>query len=603
MNGDTFVYARNFAFAGRFGQGRAIADNALPRMQRWLTGRAAWAACLSAIALLSAPLSAVAAPVRALPAAGMHGMVATEEAEATRVGVAILKRGGNAVDAAIAVGYALAVTDPCCGNIGGGGFMLIHRAGGTNAFINFRERAPLRATKNMYLDARGNVAPGRSTDGWLAVGVPGTVAGFERARTTYGTRSRAQLMAPAIALARDGFILSAGDLDEFGPHFRHIARQPNVARIWTHDGAPLRAGERLRQPELARSLRIVARAGAAGFYRGPIARAIVGASRRNGGILALDDFRSYTSEVLMPVTCRYRGYLIVSAPPPSSGGTTMCEILSIVDRYPFARDGFGSVASIRHDVEAERLAYADRNTYLGDPDFVDNPVSRLLAPAYITRQLSRIGERAGDSRRVQGGLPPSERRQTTHYSIVDRFGNAVAVTFTINDEFGAGVIAGNTGFFLNNEMDDFTSKAGVPNLYGLVQGDANAVAPGKRPLSSMAPTIVLRDGHVAIVAGSPGGSRIITIALGVLQNIIDYGMNAQAAVDAPRFHHQWLPDIVEIERGALSAATQKHLQHIGYSFGLRERWGSAQAVVVDRRTGKMTGGTDRRRRSGLALGY
>ncbi len=550
-----------------------------------------------ALLLLVAPL-----PARSsTPAVGRHGMVATEQAQATRAGVLILEHGGNAIDAAVAVGYALAVTDPCCGNIGGGGFMLIHRATGGDTFINFRERAPLRASRDMYLDAHGHVVPGRSTDGYLAVGVPGTVAGFERARSEYGTMSRAQVMAPALSLARDGFVLAPGDVDEFGPRFARIAKQPNVAAIWTHHGTLVRAGERLRQPDLARALATIERAGAPGFYRGSIADAIVAASDRNGGILTRADFRAYTTEELKPVRCGYRGYTIVSAPPPSSGGTTMCEILAIDDAFPFGRYGYGSVAALHHDVEAERLAYADRNTYLGDPDFVTNPVAQLLAPAYIAAQRAKIPERAGRSADLHGDLP-REHQQTTHYSVVDGAGNAVAVTFTINDEFGAGVIAGRTGFFLNNEMDDFTSKTGVPNLYGLVQGKANAIAPGKRPLSSMAPTIALRNGHVAIVAGSPGGSRIITITLGVLQNIIDYRMNVQAAVDAPRFHEQWLPDVVEVEPGAIRPASQAALTALGYTFALREPWGSAQAITIDPRTGIMSGGTDRRRRSGLALG-
>jgi gamma-glutamyltranspeptidase/glutathione hydrolase len=552
---------------------------------------------------VAATSAAPAAPAVDGPAVGAHGMVATEQALATRAGVAILRRGGNAVDAAVAIAYALAVTDPCCGNLGGGGFMLIHRAGGGDRFIDFRERAPLRATRDMFLDSAGRVVPGRSIEGWLAVGVPGTVSGLEHARIAYGTLSRAAVMAPAIALARDGFILSSGDVDEYGPRLRRFTRDPTVGRIFSRHGAPLRAGDRLRQADLARSLEIIARDGAAGFYRGPIARQIVAASRRHGGLLSLADFAAYTSEERSPVRCHYRGYTIVSAPPPSSGGTTMCEILSIVDGFPFRRDGYAGVAAVHRDVEAERLAYADRNTYLGDPDFVANPVSALLAPAYIAQRRGLIGARATNSRDVHGGLAPREHAQTTHFSVVDRAGDAVSVTFTINDSFGAGVIAAGTGFFLNDEMDDFTSKPGVPNLYGLVQGAANAIAPGKRPLSSMAPTIVLRAGRVAIVAGSPGGSRIITITLGVLQNIIDFGMNVQAAVAAPRFHHQWLPDVVEVEPGALSPATRAALASLGYTFAEREPWGSAQAIVVDPRTGLLSGGTDPRRRSGLALGY
>jgi len=561
----------------------------------------------SCAAVLSGLLAATAAAqpsVAAIPALAARGMVVTEQALATRVGVAILRQGGNAVDAAVAVGYALAVTDPCCGNIGGGGFMLIHHARGGETFINFRERAPQRAGKDMFLDGRGNVVPGRSTEGWLAVGVPGTVAGLERARREYGTLTRAQLMAPAIALARDGFVLAPGDTDLFGGRLQRFALQaPNVAADFTDRGAVLQAGRRLRQPDLARTLELIERDGAPAFYRGPIARQIVAASRRNGGILTLADFRSYTTEELPPVRCRYRGYTIISAPPPSSGGTTLCEILSIVDGYPLGRYGFASVPAVRLDVEAERRAYADRNTYLGDPDFVTNPVPQLLAPAYIAGQRAAIGARAGRSADVRGGLGPPEHRQTTHFSIVDGAGNAVALTYTINDSFGAGVIAGRTGFFLNDEMDDFTSKPGVPNLYGLVQGSADAVAPGKRPLSSMTPTIALHNGRVAIVAGSPGGSRIITITLSVLQNIIDYHMNVADAVAAPRFHHQWLPDDIEVEPNAVAPATRTALRALGYSFVQRDPWGVAAAIVIDPLTGVRSGASDPRRRSGLALGF
>ena len=585
------------------------------------------AALLWALTLASSPGRCSAAePVRAA-----HAMVVTAQADATRVGVAVLRAGGNAIDAAVAVGYALAVTHPCCGNIGGGGFMLIHRARGGEAFINFRERAPFAARRDMYLDRRGDVVAGRSTDGWLAVGVPGTVWGLEHARIAYGTLSRRRLIAPAIALARAGFVLTPGDVAVFGPRFARIAKAPNVAANYVLHGAPLRAGQRLAQPQLARTLTAIEQGGAAAFYAGPIAARVVAASRAHGGILTGEDFRRYAGEERRPVRCRYRGYTIVSAPPPSSGGTTMCEILAIVDGFPLRPYGYASARLVHADVEAERLAYADRNTYLGDPDFVANPVAELLAPAYIAAQRAKIGRRARPSSRVRGGLgdcalriealsdrnpavcrrwsgparpAPPEHTQTTHYSIVDAAGNAVAVTYTINDAFGAGIIAGDTGFFLNNEMDDFTSKPGAPNLYGLVQGNANAIAPGKRPLSSMAPTIVLRrDGRVAAIAGSPGGSRIITITLGVLQNLIDFGMNVADAVAAPRFHQQWLPDTVEIEPGALTAATQSRLRALGYTFATRRPWGAAEVIVIDPISGVSLGASDPRRPSGLAAGY
>jgi gamma-glutamyltranspeptidase/glutathione hydrolase len=539
----------------------------------------------------------------AAPATGSHGMVVTEQSEATQAGLEVLRSGGNAIDAAVAVGYALAVVNPCCGNIGGGGFMLIHLAKGGDTFINFREKAPLRASRDMYLDAMGNVVPGRSTRGWLAVGVPGTVMGLERARTEYGTMSRDQLMQSAISLANKGFKLGEGDAAILAPEAPVFAREPNVATTFTHAGAPLRSGDRLRQPQLAKTLEAIARDGPDAFYKGDIAQRVVAASAANGGLLTMDDMRQYTVQELMPVHCSYRTYTIVSAPPPSSGGTTLCEILSLVEPFPLPAFGFNSAASLHDDVEAERLAYVDRNTYLGDPDFVKNPIDRLLSPPYIAALRKKIGDRATPSASVAPGLGPRESVSTTHYSIADRFGNAVSVTYTINGAFGADVIAGDTGFFLNNEMDDFTSKPGVPNAYGLVQGAANAIAAGKRPLSSMAPTIALQRGHVAYVVGSPGGSRIITITLGVLQNMIDYGMNVQEAVDAPRVHHQWQPDTVYVEPDAIAAPAMDQLKALGYTFTQQTSWGVAQAIAIDLHTGTMTGGSDHRHPAGLALGY
>jgi gamma-glutamyltranspeptidase/glutathione hydrolase len=538
------------------------------------------------------------------PARGIHGMVATDQHLATRAGLDVLEAGGNAVDAAVAAGYALAVADPCCGNIGGGGFMLIHLASGKETFIDFREKAPLRATRTMYLDAKGDVVPNLSTRGYLAVGVPGSVAGLEYAREQYGTKSRQELLAPAIALAREGYVLQQGDVDLFNEGLKDFRQDPVVAAIFTHGGGPLQAGERFRQPDLARSLELISRDGPGAFYGGPIAAAVVAASEKHGGILSLEDFKQYSVDESTPVRCRYHGFDIVSSPPPSSGGTTICEILRIVEPFDFAKSGFHSVAAIHELTEAERLAFLDRNTYLGDPAFVQNPIATLLSNAYIAKQRARIPARAGSSQTLAPGLGAyHEGKNTTHYSIVDRFGNAVAVTYTINDYFGANVIAEGTGFFLNDEMDDFTSKPGVPNLYGLVQGEANAIAPGKRPLSSMSPTIALRDGRPEIVAGSPGGSRIITITLGVLQNIIDYGMNVKDAVDAPRVHHQWLPDEISLEQGALDAAPRASLEALGYKLTERSPWGAAEAITIDPKTHELLGANDRRRPAGSALGY
>jgi len=533
-------------------------------------------------------------------------MVVSEQSLASEVGLDALRHGGNAVDAAVAVGYALAVTDPCCGNLGGGGFMLIHIAKtGEDHFIDFRERAPLRATRDMYLDAQGKVVPGRSTRGYLAVGVPGTVAGLEYARATYGTMAAADLIQPAYDLANDGFTLSDDDAYVLGD--TEIPTHPDTRALFTEGGRPLRAGQTFRQRDLAATLKLLMQNGPLSFYTGPIAQRIVAASTANGGILSLADFAQYKAVEREPISCRYRDFRIVSAPPPSSGGVTLCEMLGMLQTVPFAALGNGTADGTHDVIEAERLAFVDRNTYLGDPDFVRNPISQLLDPAYIAKQRARIGDRALKSADLAPGLGPREGMHTTHYSIVDRFGNAVAVTYTINDGFGAYVAAPHTGFLLNDEMDDFTSKPGVANMFGLVQGAANEIAPGKRPLSSMTPTIALRDGRVAIVAGSPGGPTIITTVLQVLMDLIDFGMTPQQAVDAPRFHEQWQPESVMIEEKAFSPSLMTELRALGYTFRDARseggEWGSAQVIEIDPLTGAMLGGSDRRRPGGAVAGY
>ena len=437
----------------------------------------------------------------------------------------------------------------------------------------------------MYLDGRGNVRPGTSTAGWLAVAVPGTVAGLERARTEFGTMPRAQLVAPAIALARNGYLFTATDVPSFGNR--------------------VHAGETYRQPELAATLALIARDGSDAFYPGPIARAIVAASDANGGLLSMEDLREYRVEENAPLHCRFGRYDVTTAPPPG-GGTTLCEILNVIGSYPLQQWGQHDVRSVHYVTEAERFAYADRNTYLGDPDFVHNPVTRLLSVAHAAQIRVQIQPgRATPSAEVRPvlGAPPNEGAETTHYSIVDRSGNAVALTYTLNALYGARVVAGNTGFFLNDEMDDFTSKPGVPNLYGLVQGEANAIAPGKRPLSSMTPTIVTESGALRMVTGSPGGSRIITIVLETMLNALAYGTSTQRAVGAPRTHMQWLPDVLQYEPGALSDATMQRLRAMGYTLQTHAPWGSAQAIVIDSAAGVLEGGSDPRTPAGAAMGY
>jgi gamma-glutamyltranspeptidase/glutathione hydrolase len=531
-----------------------------------------------ALLLLAGPALAASRP--ALEAEG--GMVVSSQALASEAGTEILRAGGNAIDAAIAVGYALAVVNPCCGNIGGGGFLTARLADGREVFLDFRETAPAAATRDMYLDAAGDPVPGLSLVGWKAVGVPGTVAGMEAAREKWGSLPRATLMAPAIRLARDGFILVRGDTDIMDSRTAAFKREANVAPIFLRpDGTPLRPGDRLIQPGLARTLETIAAEGAPGFYTGRIAAEIAAASKAGGGILTAADLAAYKARELPPVRCTYRGHEVTSAPPPSSGGTTICQVLNILEGYDLRAMGFGSARAVHLTAEAMRHAFLDRNTHLGDPDFIKNPLDRLLSKDYAAAIRARIApDRITPSRELPPGTPPHEKPETTHYSVADKAGNAVAVTYTINGGFGALVMAGDTGFFLNDEMDDFTIKPGVPNLFGLVQGVANEIAPGKRPLSSMSPTLVARDGRVFLVAGSPGGSRIISITLQVIMNVIDYGMEPQEAVNAPRFHHQWLPDELFVESRGLSPDTLALLR--GYGHAVREQtpWGAAEVIAI-----------------------
>lgn len=577
-----------------------------------LTRRTLIAASLSITFALAPTVALQAASPQ--PAKGEHGMVVTAQHLASEVGVEVLKKGGNAVDAAVAVGYALAVVYPNAGNIGGGGFMTIRFKDGKSTFLDFRERAPLAATKTMYLDKDGNPVKGASLDGYLAVGVPGSVAGFEAAREKYGTLSRQDLMAPAIRYAKDGFLLEQGDVASLEGGAKRLAKDPAAAAIFLKpDGKPYVVGEHLVQTDLAASLSAISEQGPDAFYKGPIADAIVKASGAKGGILAKADFENYAVRELKPITCNYRGYEITSSPPPSSGGVIICEILNVLEFYPLSYLGAGSAETVHVMVEAMRHAYVDRNSALGDPDFVDNPVSKLLDKAYAKDIRDKIDPfRAGVSQEL---MPKGfgESKETTHYSIIDNDGNAVAVTYTLNGSFGTGVVADGTGILLNNEMDDFTQKPGVPNLYGLVQGEANAIQPKKTPLSSMSPTVVAKDGKPFMVIGSPGGSRIITITLEAIVNVVDHGMNIQEAIDAPRIHHQWLPDTVYVEPFGLSPDTERLLAGMGYHLDLGDTtWGQAAGILVGGKSlaeiekgggARYNGAIDSRAASGEALGY
>lgn len=565
---------------------------------------------LSAVMLIVWAAAGHAASVA--PAAAENGMVASAQHLATKAGVDVLKKGGNAVDAAVAVGYALAVVYPAAGNLGGGGFMTIHLANGHKTFLDFREKAPLAATANMYLDASGNVIKGSSTKGHLAVGVPGTVAGLEYAREKYGTLPRPALMARALALADQGFVLEQGDADMFAVAAEDLRADPPSAKIFLANGEAPKAGFRLVQKDLAATLRLIAKQGADGFYKGSVGAAIAASSKAGKGIITRADLEQYRIRELTPVECDYRGYRIVSAPPPSSGGVVICQILNVVEGYPLQAWGFRSAQAVHHQIEAMRHAYLDRNTYLGDPDFVKNPTERLLDKRYAEKIRAVIDPaKAGVSKDLKPGVPPHEGTNTTHYSIIDKAGNAVAVTYTLNEWFGARVTAAGTGVLLNNEMDDFTVKAGVPNLYGLVQGEANAIGPGKRPLSSMSPTIMSKDGKPVLIVGTPGGSRIITVVVHTILNLVDYGMNLQEAIDAPRFHQQWLPETTNVENFGLSPDTRKMLEAMGHKFSAPQSANHVSAIIVGAPAlgGKPVGNyryygaNDPRRNTGLALGY
>lgn len=570
--------------------------------------------CLPVLTALGVFLTCETAAVGAsmAPVPAEHGMVVSAQHLATQVGVDVLRRGGNAIDAAVAVGYALAVVYPSAGNIGGGGFMTIQLADGRKTFLDFCEKAPLAATRDMYLDTAGNVIKGATTSGFRAVGVPGTVAGLEHARETYGSRPRAELIAPAIALADEGFALDQGDADMLSVATDDFKKNPAAARIFLNQGNPFSVGQTVVQKDLAATLRAISEKGRDGFYKGSVADGLTASSRMLSGIIVQADLDRYAVRELAPIECDYRGYHVVSAPPPSSGGVVICEMLNILDGYPLAKLGWGSAQAIHYEIEAMRHAYIDRNTYLGDPDFVSNPTAKLLDKSYAEKVRAAIDpSKAGVSSALKPGVAPHEGSNTTHYSIVDERGNAVSVTYTLNDWFGARIVAGGTGVLLNDEMDDFTAKVGVPNIYGLVQGEANAIAPGKTPLSSMSPTIVTKDGKPIFVTGTPGGSRIITVVLHSILDVIDYGMNVQEAADAPRIHHQWMPDITYVEPFALSPDSRKILEQMGHTFGPPQPANHLAAILIGapiigcKAIGsyRYYGANDPRRNTGLAKGY
>ncbi len=533
-----------------------------------------------------------------------NGMVASQEAVATRVGVEVLRAGGNAVDAAAAVGFALAVTLPRAGNLGGGGFMLIHLAeSGETVALDYRETAPAGATRDMYLDAEGEVDKERARFSHLSVGVPGTVAGLALAVERYGRLPLAQVLAPAIRLAAEGIVVTRDLARSLEQRRERLARWPASAAIFLKpDGALYRPGDRLRQADLAWSLRQIADQGPAAFYEGLIARKIVAEMAAHEGLITAADLRAYRAVIREPVRGRYRGVEIASMPPPSSGGVHLVQILNILEGYPIGALGHNGAETLHLMAEAMKLAYADRSEHLGDPDFWPVPVAGLTDKSYAQKLAAGIDRRrARPADEIKPGAPaPYESPDTTHFSVMDRAGNVVSNTTTINFSYGTGIVAAGTGILLNNEMDDFSAKPGVPNAYGLVGGAANAVEPGKRPLSSMTPTILFENGRPLLATGSPGGSRIITTVLQVVMNVVDHGMNVAAASAAPRVHHQWLPDQLRVETG-LSPDTLQALAAKGHEIAVGNAMGSTQ--TVGRVEGIFVGASDPRRLGALSLGY
>jgi len=536
-------------------------------------------------------------------ALGSHAAVATDQRLASETGLRVLREGGNAVDAAVAIGYTLAVTLPAAGNLGGGGFMLVRSADGRTHFIDFRETAPAAARADMYLDAKGALVPDASTVGARSAGVPGSVAGLEYARTHYGTRSRHDVLRDAIADAENGFEVSAADAASLLRGRALLARFPSTSAIFVRGGDTPHAGTVLRQPDLARTLHAIDANGPDGFYRGAVARRLATSIRAAGGIVTEEDLARYRVAVRTPIECVHRGYTIVTSPPPSSGGVAICEVLGILGAAA-PRPPALSFDNVHREVEAERRAFADRNTALGDPDFIASPVARLLDPAYLAGLRASIdAEHATPSRDVRGAGVAREGRNTTNYSVVDAAGDAVDVTYTINNSFGSGFVAAGTGVLMNDEMDDFTSKVGSPNMFGLVQGAANAIAPQKRPLSSMSPSIVVDgSGRTILVAGAAGGPRIITTTLDTIRGVIDFGESASDALAADRVHMQWLPDVLYAETGAFDAPTLARLRAAGYdvAFGLAHSAGNAVGVRAD---GTREGAHDPRVETGSALAF
>src|SRR5438105_4725080 len=550
-------------------------------------------------------LAASREPVRA-----PHGIVASTNEIASNVGVGILKRGGNAVDAAIAVAFALAVTHPAAGNLGGGGFMMIRLKDGRTTAIDYREMAPSAATRNVYLDKDGNMIQGEggSIEGYRAAGIPGTVRGMELALKKFGSHrlAWAQLIEPARRLAANGFAVTNTLARGLRANREYLSKYTETKRIYLNGGNFYNEGEMFRQPDLAATFARLQQRGPNEFYEGRTARLIVDDLKSHGGLITMEDMRGYVAKEREPLRGNYRGYEIISMPPPSSGGAVLIEMLNILEGYDFKKIDWASSDRYHLMTEAMRRAFADRAEYMGDTDFVKVPVAGLTDKKYAGQLRGTINpERASSSEQVKAGKPAGyESDETTHFTVVDAEGNAVSNTYTLNNSFGSAVVAKGTGVIMNDEMDDFAAKPGTPNLYGLIQGERNAVAPRKRPLSAMTPTFVLRkNGSLWFTVGSPGGPTIINTVLDVITNVIDYNMNIQQAIDAPRIHHQWLPDELVYEPYGLSGDTQNALTSRGHKLAKPRYLGDAEGIMIEEKTGMRLGATDPRRSDGLAVGY
>jgi len=537
------------------------------------------------------------------PSRSKNGMVVTAEPLATKVGSQILKKGGNAVDAAVAVGFALAVTYPTAGNLGGGGYMVIHLKDGTQTTIDYRETAPKAALKDMFIDSSGKFQPKLSQEGATSAGVPGSVAGLLHALEKYGSMKLADVIQPAINLAKDGFPLTYYTAKMFEGNFKEFKKYESSMKVFSKDGKPFEEGDIFKQSDLARSLELIKQKGLDGFYKGKTADLIIEQMKKMNGYITHEDLENYTVIEREPVKGSYKDFEIISMPPSSSGGIALIQMLNILENYEFNKDEWGSSDYYHKLVETMRYTYADRSKHLGDPAFYNVPQNWLISKEYAKEIFKNIKDRAAVSREVNPGVPPkNESEETTHYSIADKYGNAVSVTTTINAGFGSSVVVDGAGFLLNNEMDDFSAQPGVPNMYGLLGSEANSIQPGKRMLSSMTPAIVLKDNKPFLVVGTPGGSTIITIVLQVIFNCIQFNMNLENAMDAPRIHHQWFPDEIQYERFAFPTDVKNNLVERGHKIGRQRGLGLVESIMIDQSSGVFYGVSDKRG-AGLAEGF